>query len=212
MDVFKGWNNYVDRILKNWNRLVSQDDTVVIVGDISWGIDLEHSYDDFSFIDKKLNGKKLILKGNHDYWFSTKKKCDEFFEKNHFDSIKLLYNNAFLYDGYALCGTRGWINETEENNDKKVLLREAGRLKISLDEGKKLSDKLIAFLHYPPIYYLNECKEIMDILKEYGVKECYYGHIHGDSTRYAIDGVYKDIDFHLVSADYLNFTPVKIDL
>lgn len=210
MTVFKGWENYVDRLLANWNKTVGKDDTVVIVGDVSWGIDFEQSYQDFYFIDKELNGKKIILKGNHDYWFSTKKKCDEFLEKNGFNSISFLFNNAFLYENYALCGTRGWINEPGESNDRKVLLREAGRLKLSFDEGKKLSDNIIAFLHYPPVYYLSECKEIMDILKEYEIKTCYYGHIHGGSSQYAIDGVYKEIDFHLVSADYIGFNPVKI--
>lgn len=210
MTVFKGWENYVDRLLINWNKTVGKDDTVVIVGDVSWGIDFEQSYKDFYFIDKELNGKKIILKGNHDYWFSTKKKCDEFLEKNGFDNIKFLFNNAFLYENYALCGTRGWINESGESDDKKVLLREVGRLKLSLDEGKKLSDSIIVFLHYPPVYYLSECKEIMDILKEYEIKTCYYGHIHGSSSQYAIDGVYKEIDFHLVSADYIGFNPAKI--
>lgn len=209
MDIFAGWDNYVERIAKNWNSLITKDDLTVIAGDISWGMTLEQAKADFDFIER-LNGKKLILKGNHDYWFSTKKKCDDFLSENGFDSIKILYNNAFEYGDYVVCGTRGWLNEQEETPDRRVLVREVGRLKLSLEAGKALGGQPIVFLHYPPVYYTSECSEIIELLEGYGVKKCYYGHIHGAALRYAIDGVYKGIDYRLISADYLEFKPVLV--
>lgn len=211
MEVFKGWDNHVERIQKNWQKLVKPEDTVVIVGDVSWGISLEESRADFDFIDK-LNGKKIILRGNHDYWFSTKQKCDNFFADNGFNSISLLFNNAFAYDGYSLCGTRGWVNEQGEASaaDKKVILREAGRLRLSLEAGRRLALEPIAFLHYPPVYFVNKNEEILSVLHEYGVKKCFYGHIHGSGIQYAVDGVFEGIDYRLVSCDYTHFKPILV--
>ena len=210
MDIFKGWENYVPRLKENWNNIVTDDDTVVIVGDISWAMFLKEAYDDFNFINNELNGEKIILKGNHDYWFETKTKFERWLNENNFNRIKMLYNNSYDRCGYTLCGTRGWINEPDEPADQKVLNREAGRLRLSLADGKKSGLPIIAFLHYPPVYYINECKEIIDILDEFNIRQCYYGHIHGKGHNYAIDGVYKNIDYHLVSCDYVDFTPVKI--
>lgn len=209
MDIFKGWEDYVPKLKKHWQETVKPEDTVVIAGDISWAMNLEEAKKDFEFIHE-LNGTKLILKGNHDYWFVTKTKVDNFLLENGFDSIKILFNNCYEYGQYAICGTRGWINEQGEQVDKKVLLREAGRLRISLECAKKLNKQPIAFLHYPPVYYIHECKEIIDVLNEYGVKECYYGHIHGAGHSYAIDGVYKQIKYRLVSCDYTQFRPIKV--
>jgi predicted phosphohydrolase len=209
MDIFRGWENYVSLMEENWNRLVSPSDTVVVVGDISWAMTLEESREDFSYIHR-LNGTKILLKGNHDYWFSTKSKVEQFLEKEGFDSIKILFNNAYEYDGFSLCGTRGWINEQGEDVDKKVLKREAGRLRMSLEAGKKLGKPPIAFLHYPPIYGTSECYEILEVLLEYQVKQCFYGHIHGRSADYAINGERMGIQFRLVSSDFVRFAPVKI--
>lgn len=209
MDIFKGWEDYVPKLQKHWQETVKPEDTVVIAGDISWAMNLEEAKKDFEFIHA-LNGTKIILKGNHDYWFVTKTKVDNFLLENKFDSIKILFNNCYEYGQYAVCGTRGWINEQGEQVDKKVLLREAGRLRISLECAKKLNKQPIAFLHYPPVYYIHECKEIIDVLNEYGVKECYYGHIHGAGHSYAIDGVYKQIKYRLVSCDYTQFRPIKV--
>ncbi|MFZ2537736.1 MAG: metallophosphoesterase [Oscillospiraceae bacterium] len=209
MDIFKGWENYLPRLTKNWNDTITNDDTIVIVGDISWGMTLQEAQADFDFINR-LPGQKIILRGNHDYWFSTKKKCDDFLILNEFSTIKFLYNNAFEYGNYSICGTRGWINEQGEQVDKKVLMREAGRLRLSLEEGKKIGKDPIGFLHYPPVYYINECKEIIDVLNEYGVKRCFYGHIHGAGFQYAIDGDYQGINYRLVSCDYTDFRPVKV--
>lgn len=209
MDIFKGWEDYVTRLKENWQATVSPEDTVVIVGDISWAMTLEQAQKDFEFLHR-LNGTKIILKGNHDYWFVTKTKVDNFLAENHFDSLKILFNNAYEYGNYAICGTRGWINEQGEKVDKKVLLREVGRLKTSLECGKQMGKEPIAFLHYPPVYGTTECPEMLSVLKEYNVKKCYYGHIHGSGFYYAIDGVYKQINYRLVSCDYTQFRPVKV--
>lgn len=209
MDIFQGWENYTERLQENWNQTVKPEDTVVIVGDISWGMTLSEAEADFAFLHA-LNGTKILLKGNHDYWFSTKAKAESFFAEKGFDTLQLLFNNAYPFGGYALCGTRGWVNEKGENVDKKVINREAGRLRLSLEAGKVLGKPPLAFLHYPPVYYVNECREILDVLKEYGVKKCYYGHIHGGGIQYAVDGVYDGIDFRLVSGDHTQFRPVKV--
>lgn len=211
MDIFSGWEDYVTRLKENWQNTVKPEDTVVIVGDISWAMTLEQAYEDFSFIHQ-LNGTKIILKGNHDYWFITKTKVDNFLEQNSFTSIKMLHNNAFPYENYAIAGTRGWINEKGEQKpaDKKVLDREAGRLRLSLEDALRMGKEPIAFLHYPPVYNVNECSEILDVLNEFNIKKCFYGHIHGAGFYYAIDGVYKNINYRLVSCDYTQFHVVKV--
>ena len=210
MDVFSGWNDYVQRLEENWKKLVTGDDTVVIAGDISWAMKLEETLVDFKFIDS-LPGKKLFLKGNHDYWWSTKSKMDAFLRENALDSIQILFNNAYRVGDYAVCGTRGWFLENDTPEDIKVLNREAGRLRMSLDEAVKLGGEIVAFLHYPPYYRGIECAEIMGVLLEYGVKKCYYGHIHGKKNfRLAHEGDYKGIDFRLISCDKVSFMPYLV--
>ena len=206
MDVFPGWENYVERLAENWKREVRPEDTVVIAGDISWGLDISESLADFAFLDS-LPGTKLLLKGNHDLWFSTKTKVEKFFAENGFSTLKILFNNAYEYGDYAICATRGWMNDQA---DKKVLLRECGRLRLSLEAGKKLGKPPVVFLHYPPIYGGGECYEILEVLHEYDVKQVYYGHIHGYSSGYAINGERIGIDFRLISCDYIQFNPIKI--
>lgn len=209
MDIFPGWENYVALLQERWNRIVTPWDTVVVAGDISWAMNLEDCGEDFSFIHR-LNGTKILMKGNHDFWFTTKTKVEQYLEQMGFDSIKILFNNSYPYGDYALCGTRGWINEQGEAVDKKVLNREAGRLRRSLEDGRKSGKEPIAFLHYPPIYGSNECWAILEVLLEYKVRRCYYGHIHGKSAEYAINGERKGIQFRLVSCDQVDFTPVKV--
>jgi hypothetical protein len=206
MDVFRGWDNYVQRLEENWKRLVGPEDTVVIAGDISWGLDLSETVEDFRWIDR-MPGQKIILKGNHDLWFSTKSKVERFFAENGFSTLHLLFNNAYRYGDYVLCGTRGWMND---QTDKKVLNRECGRLRLSLEEGKRLGGTPLVFLHYPPVYGSGDCPEILEVLLSYGVKQVYYGHIHGYSSGYAINGERLGIDFRLLSCDFLQFTPKKI--
>lgn len=209
MDVFSGWKNYVDRLRERWLETVSTDDTVVLVGDISWGISMEQSYPDFAFLHQ-LPGRKLLLKGNHDYWWTTKSKMDAFFSKNEFDSLHIIHNNAYACGEYAICGTRGWISDNGEPADKKVLLREAGRLDMSIKTGKNLGLEPIAFLHYPPIYGADENLDILEVLHRHNITRCYYGHIHGLGHSRAINGMRDGIEYRLVSCDFTDYTPVKI--
>lgn len=210
MDVFRGWDDYVGRLKTNWERLITDDDTVVIAGDISWAMKLEECVEDFSFINS-LPGRKLLLKGNHDYWWQTKKKIDDFLLANGFDTIRILFNNAYEADGKAICGTRGWYYDKEGDHDIKVINREIGRLRLSYNEAAKLNKPIVAFLHYPPVYGDIECKEIMDALTELGITECYYGHLHGERThKNAVTGMYKGINFHLIACDYTRFVPVSV--
>ena len=210
MDVFAGWNDYVERLERNWRSLVTDSDTVVVAGDISWAMKLEETLTDFKFIDS-LPGKKLFMKGNHDYWWTTKRKMDTFLSANGLNSIKILFNNAYRVGDFAVCGTRGWFLENDTPDDEKVVNREAGRLRMSIEEAKKLGGELTVFLHYPPYYRGTECSEIMDVLIEYNVKKCYYGHIHGKKNfRLAYEGVYKGVDFKLISCDKVGFVPVLV--
>ena len=210
MDVFAGWNDYVERLERNWRSLVTDSDTVVVAGDISWAMKLEETLTDFKFIDS-LPGKKLFMKGNHDYWWTTKRKMDTFLSANGLNSIQILFNNASRVGDFAVCGTRGWFLENDTPDDEKVVNREAGRLRMSIEEAKKLGGELTVFLHYPPYYRGTECSEIMDVLIEYNVKKCYYGHIHGKKNfRLAYEGVYKGVDFKLISCDKVGFVPVLV--
>lgn len=207
MDAFEGWQDYTKRLENNWNSVVAENDYVVIAGDISWAMNFNELIPDFDFIDK-LNGKKLILKGNHDYWWNTVKKMNEFVLENKFESISFLYNNSYKFDGFSVCGSRGWLFDSDEEQDEKVLNREVIRLKMSLDSAQ--CDEKIVFLHYPPVTTNEKCEEILNLLKEYGIKKCYYGHLHGVAARYAIDDTIDEIDFKLISADRLNFMPYLI--
>ncbi len=210
MDVFRGWQDYTKRIENNWRRLISENDTVIIAGDISWAMRIEDCYEDFNFINS-LPGTKILLKGNHDYWWTTKKKIEEYLVENKFDTIKVLFNNSYEVDGVYVCGSRGWYYDTESEADIKVINREVGRLKLSLDSVEDTDNKPIVFLHYPPVYNEIECEQIMDVLIEYGICECYYGHLHGANThRYSVNGEYKGINMHLISCDYTDFTPVLV--
>lgn len=211
MDIFKGWDGYVTRLEENWNRVVSDNDTVVIPGDISWAMTLENTAKDFAFINNTLNGNKIILKGNHDYWWNTASKMNKFLSEQGFDRIKILSNNAYLTEGICVVGTRGWINDDGSECDAKVLNREAGRLRMSVAEGLKLGGELIAFIHYPPIYNGEKNEYILSVIKEFGIKKCYYGHIHGPGHRYAFQGEYEGTVYKMVSADYLGFMPIMIN-
>ncbi|MFR4572178.1 MAG: metallophosphoesterase, partial [Hominenteromicrobium sp.] len=137
MDVFRGWENYVERLEKNWRALVTEEDTVVIAGDISWGMRLEETGKDFAFIES-LPGKKLLLKGNHDYWWSTRNKIETFFAQKGFKTMQLVFNSAERVGDITVCGTRGWLYNAETAEDKKIVARENGRLIASLNAAKAL--------------------------------------------------------------------------
>ncbi len=207
MDSFPGWNDYVARLGNNWNSIVKEEDTVVIAGDISWAMNFDELYEDFSFLND-LNGKKIIVKGNHDYWWNTLSKMNKFIAENNFNSINILQNNSYDVEGISVCGSRGWMFESSEEHDEKILSREVGRIKMSLDSA--VNENRILFLHYPPITTNSSCDEILDTLKEYGIKKCFYGHLHGMATKYAFEGEYDGIDFKLISADRLSFVPKLI--
>lgn len=211
MDIFSGWTNYLERLTENWNSKITSSDTVVLLGDHSWALKLEDSFNDLNYIDKKLNGKKILIKGNHDLWWSTTNKVNTFLEQNGLSTIRFLFNNAFLEEGISICGTRGWISENGEPADQKVLNREAGRLEASLKEGVKLGGELVAFIHYPPVYGTEENALITEILHKYGVKRCFYAHLHGPSVRRAFNGEYAGVEYKLVSADGLGFDPIKVN-
>ena len=208
MDVFgSGWDSHVERLRDAFAKL-HDDDVTVLCGDTSWGIDFQESLADFRFLDA-LPGKKLLLKGNHDYWWNTAAKMRRFFAENGLATLDILHNNCHFYGDYALCGTRGWFYEEDQKaHDEKVLNREVGRLEASL----KLAGgrPILAFLHYPPLYEGYRCPEILKTLENYGVERCFYGHLHGVTHRRAIQGTFGGVDYHLVSADYLRFEPKKI--
>lgn len=209
MDIFGGWDDYVNKIEYNWQRKIKPEDTVVIPGDVSWAMSLEQSVKDFEFINK-LNGRKIISKGNHDYWWNTKSKMDGFFAKNGFDTLNILHNNHYEYEGFGICGTRGWINETSEPADKKVLAREAARLTASIESALNAGLKPIVFLHYPPIYGTSCNYDMLEVLHKYDIKWCFYGHIHGSGHGYAINGCRDGVNYRLVSSDFLQFDPMDI--
>ena len=210
MDVFGGWEDYVEKIRSNWCATVGIDDTVVLAGDISWGMTLEEARPDFAFLHE-LPGKKIILKGNHDYWWTTRRKIEEFFAKNGFYSLNILHNNCFAVDNIAVCGTRGWILETGAAFDAKIVNREAMRLEASLKEALRTGLEPFVFLHYPPVYGNEVCAPIMDILKEYVVRRCYYGHIHSTGIANAVRGYYRGIMMRLISCDAIGFAPLKVE-
>lgn len=211
MDIFPGWTNYLDRLENNWNSKITADDTVVLLGDHSWAMKLENSLADLEFIDKRLNGRKILVKGNHDLWWQTMNKVTSFATQNGLTTLSFLFNNSYLIDGKAICGTRGWISENGEPSDTKVLSREAGRLELSLQAAMKLGGELVAFIHYPPIYGQEENVPITDVLHKYGVKRCYYAHLHGRKIKGAFNGQHDGVEYKLVSADGVGFDPIPVN-
>ncbi len=210
MDVFgKDWAGHTDRLREGFRR-VGPEDTTVICGDLTWGMGMEECLEDFRFIDA-LPGRKIILKGNHDYWWSTAAKAKAFFQENGIGSIDILYNNCFFYENAALCGTKGWMcpNENPAPHDKKLMDREIGRLEASLKAAGDCERKLV-FLHYPPIFGKLYAKGMVEVMERYGVRECYYGHLHGAGRALAFEGEDRGIRYRLISADHVGFCPVKI--
>ena len=209
MDIFgKSWQNHVERLREGFSVL-GPDDVTVVCGDLSWGMDLEGSREDFLFIDS-LPGKKIVLKGNHDYWWTTATKAKSFFAANGITTIDILNNNCFFYGDLALCGTRGWFYEEETGSahDKKIMARELMRLEASLKAAGE-REKYV-FLHYPPIYGNYVCEEILELFRQYGVTLCCAGHIHGKGTALRFEGERDGTRYRLVSADFLGFQPLKL--
>lgn len=209
MDIFGGtWVGYMDKLKEGFSQ-IADSDTTVLLGDLSWALGLEQASDDFAWINK-IPGKKIILKGNHDYWWSTASKFYNFCDDNGFHDMYILNNNHYVYNDWAICGTRGWFFEEERSgkHDEKVFKRELIRLEASLKSAGDLPK--IVFLHYPPKYKGYECPEILELLHKYEVRQCFYGHLHGPSHGLAVEGLWNGVDFRLVSSDYLNFHPIKV--
>ena len=211
MDIFgDNWENHADKIANNWIKKVKEEDTVILPGDFSWAMYLTDADLDFKYLSK-LPGKKILLKGNHDYWWNTINKMKKFLEENNLQNIDFLYNNSFLVENKIIVGTRGW-NILEIDNDKKMINRENIRLELSINDGIKKygADKeIIAFMHYPPLNKNDIIKsipnEFVSTMQKYNICKCYYGHLHGTSHKDAVEGKFFNIDFKLISADYLKF-------
>ena len=214
MDIFgNNWEKHAEKIREDWIKNVKAEDTVLLPGDFSWETYLEDTYQDFEFLNS-LPGRKILLKGNHDYWWTTLTNIRNYLKENRFDTIDILFNNSYEIENYIIAGVRGWDYTKQE--DRKIIEREIGRLELSLKDAKKKSQEkeIIVCMHYPPIsknYLENEFeKKIIYLLKEYNVKQCIYGHLHGSAHAQAIVGQKEGIEFNLVSADYLNFKLLKI--
>lgn len=219
MEVFgERWQNYTSRLKNNWNNTIEYDDTVIIPGDISWGLSLDEALPDLKFLDS-LKGRKIIGKGNHDFWWTTLTKLNSTFKTNGIGTLDILYNNAFDVEGTVIAGTRGWYNdlncqETVNKPDyQKLVNREAVRLRLSLDAAVKLrkdsSKPIVVFFHFPPVWGGFVCRELIDVLHEYGICTCYFGHIHGN---YSMERkiIFENVTFELISSDFLDFYPIPV--
>lgn len=217
MDIFgNNWGNHEEKIKQDWLSKVKENDTVIHLGDFSWAMHLKDTIKDFEFLNS-LPGRKIMLKGNHEYWWTTITNMKTFLNENNFKNIDFLQNNSFEIENKIICGTRGWtlLSENTENS-QKMLNREAIRLELSIKNAitkqEKSKDKeIIVFMHYPPIIKQNKNTEFMEILKKYKIKKCYYAHLHGSSINEALEGTICGIEFKLLSSDALDFKLVKIN-
>ena len=213
MDVFGGgWANYMDKMTEGF-KVLQEDDLCVLCGDTSWGMSLAESLEDFRYIEG-LPGRKIILKGNHDYWWTTAAKMKAFFAENDITSIDILHNNCFFYENAAICGTRGWLSDDElpALKNEQITAREAQRLRASLQKAEESGDGVerLCFFHYPPRFGRVVCREFISVMNEFGVKKCFYGHLHSEGHRLAVRGVIDGIDYDIIAADYIGFMPKRI--
>ena len=216
MDIFgNNWENHADKIRDNWMKKVKEEDTVILPGDFSWATYLEEAYKDFEFLCS-LPGKKILSKGNHDYWWTTLTSMRKFLKENSFNNIDFLYNNSYLIEDKIIVGTRGWLNTWKSQDNYKILKRENDRLKLSINSGKKQfgeMKEMIAFIHYPPFYkevLIPEEIDFIKTLKDNNISKCFYGHLHGESHKDAVEGIINGIDYKLISSDYLKFDLLEI--
>ncbi len=233
MDIFGfNWENHAEKIKEDWMQKVKTDDTVILPGDFSWAMYIDETYEDFKFLNS-LPGKKIMSKGNHDYWWTTLTQMRKYLKENGFENIDFLYNNAHVIDDKVIVGARGWQNNFKSEEDYKILKRENERLKLSIKDGldklgvdvnntsepggtlgtSDATKEMIAFMHYPPFYKEENVPEEIDFIKtmnDYGIKKCFYAHLHGESHRDAIEGMYRGIEFKLVSSDYLGFRLLEV--
>ena len=213
MNIFgNNWNNHEEKIKLDWISKVKEEDTVVLPGDFSWAMNLKDTKKDFEYINN-LPGRKIMSKGNHEYWWTTVTNIKKFLKENNFSNIDFLYNNSIEVEDKLICGTRGWNLNLESETSNKIITREEIRLENSIQDAinKNLDKEIIVFMHYPPIIKQNLNTGFFKILKKYNIKRCYYAHLHGNSIKEALNGVYDGIEFKLVSADGLDFKLLKID-
>lgn len=211
MNIF-GWLNYENKIKEDWLSKVRNDDLVLLLGDFSWEIKLKDTFMDFDFINK-LPGKKILLKGNHDLWWTTIKSMREFLNQQNIENVDFLYNNSYEYENKIICGTRGWNLIEKNEQDKKIINREVLRLENSIKDGiKKFGEdkEIIVCMHYPPITKENQNNEFIKVMEKYNVKKCLYGHLHGKAHMNAIEGIKEGIEYTMVSCDYTNFKLTQI--
>ena len=199
MNVFgMNWDNHAEKIKQNWYEQVGENDLVILPGDFSWASTLKDTYTAFEYLEN-LPGEKILLKGNHDYWWSSLAKMRKFISDNNFTRVNFLYNNSYLFENYIIAGTRGWTPDNE-----KMTNREKIRLELSIQDGIKKygNDKeIIIVMHYQPT------EELIEIIEKYNVKIGVYGHLHGAKEEPEIK---SKILFKLVSSDYLNFKLYKL--
>jgi len=212
MDIFgPAWERHAERLAEHWTEAVEADDWVLLPGDISWGMHLEEARADLEFL-AELPGRKLLLKGNHDYWWTSRAKVEAFLP----DRMFILQNDAFdLGDGIGVVGTRGWQPPDApraSGHDAKIYAREVQRLALSIQAARGRFDRLIAMLHYPPYYVGIGATEFVPLLEEAGVAVCVYGHLHGRDHRFAFQGERGGVRYQFVAADYLQFRPAQVDL
>ncbi|MDR2909596.1 MAG: metallophosphoesterase [Oscillospiraceae bacterium] len=210
MDIFQGWDNHQERLVRNWEEKVKPEDTIVLAGDISWGMSLKEALPDLRLIHNLPGKRKVILKGNHDYWWTSVGKMTAALEENGLCSLCFLHNNSYYVEGVHLCGSRGWIFENGQPHDEKLVRREAMRIEASLKARGAEDGETVLFLHYPPAFAGQMLEAYFRLMRDYGVRRCFYGHIHGPGHRFAVRGEREGVMLKMISADYLNFDPIHV--
>lgn len=209
MDIFSGWDDHAEKLIENWKKKITDDDTVVLAGDTSWGQMISQAVPDFRLIHRLPGKRKILLKGNHDYWWSSITKMNGTFAEHGLDSLCILHNNSYEVEGVQICGSRGWLFETGEPHDEKLIRREAIRIETSLKSAKGDGEKLL-FLHYPPVYAGQVQEAFVALMHRYGIKRCFYGHIHGAGHKYAVQGNFRGVRLQMIASDYIGFDPVRV--
>lgn len=214
MDVFgKSWENYVYKLEQNWKSTITENDCVVLPGDFCWAINLEEARKDFEFLNA-LPGIKVLLKGNHDYWWDTLAKAERFMQENNYENIHFLQNTCFVHEDVAICGTRFWQSPAFEHlsaQDLKIYQREIGRVEFSLQAAQNADAKTkVFFVHYPPIVNGAEDAAFGDLMRRYGIEDVYYGHLHSVSQKYERVQAVNGVRYHLISCNCIEFSPVLV--
>jgi uncharacterized protein len=223
MDIFgPQWKDHAERLRAAWTQTVGPQDLVVVPGDVSWAMHLSELVPDLEFLDA-LPGRKLLLRGNHDYWWTTMAKMERFLGDHGFATISFLRNDAVRLPGETdgdpgtvVCGTRGWMLPDDPDfraADEKILAREIVRLDLSLAEGDRVraaGDRLVVLLHYPPMGAAGGSTPFSDTLEAHGADLCVYGHLHGESAGRGVSGRIRGVEYRNASADHISFKPLRL--